>query len=617
MRLGTISNPNEVIHRKVNHFYDYIHYLLDNNRDRVKYSGENHLTLLERIANRVENCSLNPSTRNLIETYLNNPLFNCKSDRLARKGKLKKVLCELKTIHKKSSFTNPDFKQKLHETIEVLNGSDLLNGELYFQKVLENLVKMLRCDCSLGKHKDDIEYYAKLLVFEFLRVDYEKKHLVGLRGFFYRILSKETDLTDRENDNIYSEFPLPPAIEANRNQPGFKKEVEEYLNSLDFQKQFGGLSTLFKKEKTGKVIYKVKYVSEVHEDFDVTHEGVRFFHRSRLSVNLDHWKDYQIEDLNEFIDEKFTCLAEVELNFKIESIGRQKAIVKIKEAIEFLNYVGKDYDSFKHGAILDMSKSYIFYDTNGNFQWDAESIQVSNQLANRRLSALYPDEFYAFPFATQKTIKWADKSIFRSNSSAILEDKIVYLWRFLECIFAHLPMNKGDDIKKKVSSALLTKYAEKRKQYLSLFIGNAAHNSDHKTLNISITPNELRKRLHKIHKDDEDILTLSEFIDYPFLNEKFADYQYMEKPIDYQDAHDYYSMVMKEAHEQRNSILHQGVSCYSTLKKLNSCLFNLIIRFRRAIMEQLIENPTLSIEDAIEQLHTEGISYLPKKRLEQ
>ncbi len=611
MRLGTINHPEPIIDRKVKYFYDHLRYLASLNRDLASYPLENHLHLLERIQYKLSSPVLHPSSIRVIEKYFkSNPLFHLKSDFFSRKEKIRKLLLILNEANSKNSI-DEKFKSAFSSLVIELNGKNKFNGDKYFLSVLNELTKCLNSRKTIKDEKDKIEYFSNLLFSEFLRVGFHQDDIAGFRGIMERILSKRIEIHDRIESDLYSEFPLPPDIESKRNEKGFKTIVDIFLNNRTFDQQFKGFYNQFITKKDAHFLFKIFNVSNESLDFHFKHNGVEIFHQSQLNVNMSTWEEDYIDKFKEFTEEKNTILVRIKLSYRSQKLAVQSAMLRIREAIDFLNFVSKDKKKNFNGAILGTSQHYIIYEEGKSIRgiWQNDKINSINSSIQQVKNYLYPKGFETLPPHIKKAFLQNDKILFRASTTNYWDEKVNCYWRFLDGIFGYgIDNNSSRDLIKKVSKILLSTEEEIVKVRRRYTITNALHNSDSKMINVNIPPAHLSESIDKSVYDEKEFLKLEKIADYPFINERFEDYKKNE--INYSKAHDFYTTLLWEAFEQRNFAFHQNDFCFSTVEKLAKNLPNAINRIRETILAELILNNKLTIQDAIKQLSQKGYTLL-------
>ena len=607
MHLGTISNPDPIVDGKVKHFYDYINYILSNNRNIISSSYVNHLSFLEGLTFRVDHNVYAPSTWKVINYYLNkNSLFNTKDDFYSRKGTIKKILGSLKTQANKKE-KNEDFDKNLKIIISELNGKDGLEGKKYFKSILSEIIKMLQCDCPLNTHKSEIEYFTRLLIAEFFRVGFLKRDLDNSSGFLRRILSRRFFIEEDEND-FYSDFPLSDEVESYRYTDKFKDKVEEYIESLTFTKQFEGLYLLFSKKNRGRFIFKITNIADDNTDLNIEFGDVKLFHRNSFIVNTDTWDEDFIDRFYKFTNEENTCLAEVNLIYKSIDNGKQEALRKVKETIDLLNYVaaGTKIKTVSKGCVLETEICYILYEKGARFLFNHDKISLSNYKLNDSLKTLYPKKFYNLPIKTQEIVKLNDKIFFRASTSNSWDDQVGYFWRYLESYFPDKNQKvHGEKIISNLAYILLLKEFEIQKGRLEYTIYNILNNTSLEVLNLNISRLEVRTLTDNWSKTKKGFEKFKELSTYPFYTEKYQEYEKLESNLDYKKIREFYLISLWEVYEQRNMIFHQNISCPITLEKLIDLLPQILRRFRSLLIDELIINDK-SIEDTLKTLIEKG-----------
>lgn len=611
MKLGTISHPNPVIDSKVKHFYDHLRYLASPNRNLVISPLENHLHLLERIQFKLNNPVLYPSSMRVIEKYFNsNLLFHTKSDFFSRKPKTRSLISVLKRANSKSTI-DKHFRSAFKSLTVELNGEKELNGDKYFLTILNELTKCLNSEKTIEEEKCKIEYFSNIFLSEFLRSRFHVDDFAGFRGIMNKILSKQIVIHDQIESELYSAFPLPHDIESQRNEVGFKKTVETFLGNRTFAQQFEGFHTQFNTKNEAEFLFKIKNVVERNPKFYFEHNSVELFHQDSLNVNMSTWDVEYINSFKKFMEEKDTILAKVKITYKSQKLAAQSAILKIREAIDFLNFVSKDKKKNYNGATLGTDQYYIIFKGGESIRgiWKNDKIHSVDFRIQPVVDFLYPNGFKKLNPVLQKIFLQNDKVLFRAGNTNYWDEKVNNYWRFLDGIFGYgLEKISGSEIIKKATKIILLSEKNFSKTRLKYTITNALSSSDPKIIKLIIKPAALSYRIDQIYKGKGDVLKLEEISDYPFIKEKFEAYK--KNQVDYLRACNFYSTLLSEAYAQRNFAFHQNDFCFSTVEKLVQFLPMVINRLRKIIIDELISNKELSIQEAIDQLAQKGHSLL-------
>jgi len=488
-----------------------------------------------------------------------------------------------------------------------LNGEKELNGDKYFLSILNELTKFLNSEKTIEEEKYKIEYFSNLFISEFLRSGFHVDDFAGFQGIMKKILSKQVELYDGTESDLYSAFPLPPEIESQRNEVGFKKTVEVFLSNRTFVQQFKGFHTQFNTEKTAELLFKIFNVSERDSSFHFEHNSVELLHQNCLDVNMSTWDSDYIDNFKKFTEEKDTLLAKVKITYKSQKLASQTAMLKIREAIDFLNFVSKDKKKNYNGAILATNRYYIIFKggESGREVWQNDKVHSINFSIQPVMDFLYPKGFQKLNTRLKEVFLQNDKVLFRARTTNFWDEKVNNYWRFLDGIFGHgLEKIRGSEIIKKATNIILLSEKDFSQTRLGYTITNALHNSDAKIIKLKMKPAPLAGKIDQIYNGKGDILELEGISDYPFINEKFEAYKKNE--VNYLKAYNFYSTLLLETYEQRNFAFHQNSFCFSTVEKLVKILPTVINRLREAIVNELISNKELSIQGAIEQLNEKG-----------
>ncbi len=587
IRAGGISHPNEIIDKKVKAFYDYFHYSISRNRDVSKYDLENHLTLLEKIILRAQKFGSHPSSVWVIKHYLHShSLLDRKNDRFSRKGKIAQKLKEIKTICSKE-HKQIDFEQVVtlaEEAVTLFHEMLHKEANSYFQGILYNLIGVLGCEHDFEEHKDEIIYYSKLLAVEYLRAGFEIDELDGNNGVFNKILST-TIQPDPDNPlKAYVGFPITKRLEEKRGSKEFVKEVTNYLENRTFVEQFEGLYTIYNREYDGTFVYKIDNISvSGNKKLNVEFDEVTFFHPDNLGFDLSEWDKYEKEQLDAFIPDENGILASVDLAYKSLRKGGKVALYKIRNSLGLFHY------RFGGRGHIQTNKVYVFKGKGARYSWEDKSVRGYNHFDEEVI--LMPNK--SLSESVKKFIHSCDIILFRAFGTEFWDDEILYFWRYLERVFNDFDYDmkeKGRKIIKNTAKVFFLSEKSFLGNSLRLTIANILINSDKTVLSLS---DETRLKMRRDRHFFDDIEKLRGLAQYDFWTELFGTYDSLESEVQYAKYKDFYGKVLNELYEQRNTILHQGDYCFSTIENLQLILPSLFKRFRTSLVKFANENPEI------------------------
>lgn len=595
IRVGEISHPEEVIDKKAKLFYDYFHYCISNKRDFVTFNLESHLTILDCVIFRLDNFLGHSSTKTLITEYLNHhPLFDTKKDIIFKKENPKRLISEIRRVWQNKNKDIIQLREKIELLKKCLNDGIHKEANIYFKAILYNLIEILGDKHDFEFHKRKIIYYTHLLVAEFIREEFS---LEDLERIFSRILSNEL-IFDKENKkNVFFMFPLPEEIEQYRNTDEFIEKVESFLQNRTFREQFEGIYSIYDKVQKGDFLIRVDKVriSTKNTSLIFQIDNVDFLKYQNLTFNKTYWKEYELKKLEEFLDVKDSMIAKVNLNYKSLEKAHQTALFRVKNALGAFNF------NFGRGGELFEEKFYVLSDYGGRYSWRDKSLKISWWKDEERIKVsplLSVDE--AVDCRIKELLTKCDNVLFRAYSSKYWDDEILYYWRYLEAVFS-IAKIKAEKIITFVARILINSEVEYQKENLKDAIFNILNNSDSTVISSSIIPQELRLELNDF--DEFDITQVKTLTNYDFILSLAEKYEKAYKSIDFIDCERYYHKSFKELYEQRNTILHQGMYCFSTIQSLQTYMPIFLKRIRNTIITFANQNPEIkSPTELIKQL---------------
>lgn len=371
--IGRITHKNEIIDLKAKVFHDYFHCFLSENEylSLQNQPLDNHISILQKIDFRLSNTKLEPSSKIVVKRLMDNDLFNLKTDIVSRKVKVKTIINKIKGNITSKNIDTLLIKANVKEAVIILNGTYDFDNSEYLELCVDKLIFYLSCGCEYSKHKEEIIYFTKLIVSEFLRLGFSSKELTGANGIFKRLLSKEI-IIDEKTENLHSRFPLSTDIERQRGEKHFKKIVEDFLESRTLKEQFKGIENYVKKDSLEYIfIVRVKNASGF-EGLNISYKNIKIVSSAHIIVMGAGLGEEQKERLRNFIKPKSCIYFKIPIKHKSFDSAVHLAF---KEAENTLSYLS--YPKPLRGEI-DKSDIIRIYNNNLGWKWKRESLVVSN-----------------------------------------------------------------------------------------------------------------------------------------------------------------------------------------------------------------------------------------------
>lgn len=545
--IGRISHDNKIIDRKVKYFYDYFHYYLSSNEYLLlrHQPVESHLSLLHKIKNRLEEGKIEPSTNTIVNALLGNELLVVDLDIISRKGKVKETIRSVKDSYNKQDIGIDVTLSKIDEAIACLNG---LNDDGFIGYCTNGLISYLGCPHELEEHEQEIKYFTKLIVAEFVRENYSIKELTKpINGLFRKVLLKSSDVKHT------------------------------------FKEQFKTIVTEHQRETTSTFIVRVSNVS-VLGGISIKYGDVEIVSKANLGIQTNIDTDTIILD---FINSDDYLYLRLNKSFKSFDDVVSSVFKDADDTISYLSYPKQQRGVLDRSKILEVNGDKI------GWRYERDILSISNDvnyILDNKIDSTSPiyDELFGL-----------EKIYFNAFTSHKIKDKLLYAWRYLERLTKSLSLNDGKRIKK-LSSILLNDELKFTKQNLSLLLIDLVINNN-EVLNSTIDRNELN---NLEHSNDNDVKFIKDNTEYYFTNTLIKEYENLS--IDYQAKFNVYKYNISYLYEQRNLIIHKADICNISIELFASVIHVMIKRIRMLVLNDVNKNGRESIVDSLNHLINEG-----------
>lgn len=571
-----IINKEQIVADKVNYFADVFDYFLSNMGKPTFPNLENHKSLLEKIRFQLDNFS-NHSTK-YINSYFKNKYLTSKDPLISEFYKNEWQRINLLKV----GGIQPNRKKLLKEINNLIAKLD----KTLFINALSRIIDCIISGFKLGNDRITfkLEYYTPIIISEFIFSGFPKKDLEKL---FDKILSTKVEI---QNNKVKTDIPLPGSLLKLKyrtiDKPEiFYNKINNYLKTRTLQQQFEGIYHLYKnslRERT--FIFSINNIRALHP-IDIQIGDVRFSNQIRKEniTKRGIRKEYRT-----FFNGKDKLFVQTTLNENNDLIGKEKAVRKINNTINYLNScIGKK--AYLH------QDDFIIKDSDQNIRHrsillplhtdDLEKLAKDNvyDLLKNRESALLKRYFEL------------DKIYFYAVTSEYKENKVTNYWRFLESFFESEDY-KSPKVIRSVSSILskncqpqfIMDYFDLTYQILwSSYIKYPPKGGDGLNSFLEIPENELKDLMNPGPLDQINFERLNEILNHPFVNHKLKWYMTTSNDIKTNLAFEFYQNILSETFEQRNYIEHSGIFYDKSLDKILLSLPKIVRDFRSLIVNEL------------------------------
>ncbi len=576
--LNFIVHSHETTQVKVRYFCDY--FKLCNNRLGIlpEMEFENPLSLIQKCIFQLE---YNSSKSNVyLANYFGNSLLDPEGfiKRFVQFNNVHILIKEFLTIPvKKRSrwiINNTELTEafkNLYEELEMRMHDELISS----------LTSFLRCSHKLNKHRDDIEFCARMFITEF-----------RLRGHTQNEISEV--ISKIMSDDI-TKFPFPPEVTDKKDELNYKELLQSFLNERTFNKQFEGIKNQLNiNYYDWTIFYRIQNITtKEFKNFELEYDKVIFLspYHKKLQKLKKYVKSRKL--LNDFFSKQINFLI-VTCQVRSHSIEAAKIIAdeEINKAIPILNKV------CVNTPILDDS----YYLSSDN--WETAEITKGPKQKLTKFKPKFIEKLSDNPFTFLSECTSDSKStiLFYESKHREAQKKkdISILWEYLENI---IPLNnEGRKQVKEIASNILTfdfRYRIKNDLRFNFLNMTSPFSASSEELGIS---SERQYELEGNYNTLNLRKLKSEF-SRPIIKRTISLYEKHASKKNLESIKQYYYRILTEVFEQRNFIVHSDKLNEKHLIKLKAIFPKLVYHLRNTILHEILEKPDLSYNQIITDLN--------------
>lgn len=584
MKLHFLTNPNPLLQEKMRFFADYFSYANEFLGKLPDLPFDNPQSLIDKIIFQIETnikrCDL------YVENHFNQLLAFYKLPYLVKSPAFQQFEADFlifKNEEKKIDWLkqNPQFLinlKKLQKEYEDL-----------FESIFYSLFKLIICSHPLKKHQEQIKFYAQIIVSLFRLAGHSKE---SVESYVDRIISND-------------KFPFPYEIREQPDKESYNKATKEFLDNRDFKKQFEGLKNLMVNAKllSGSFFYSLQHCKLnklLKKDFLIKFDKVTFispWHSSLKKIRQDIRKDDKHNYTKIFpkFFRKDNLLAYTTLNYESIDAVKDEAVKIIDGELSQLNeYLAtslslntnnrlflKDFDKDIWRATVGLEKTKLSRIDNNNYN-------VAKENAYEILRGINSEAKEIILFSESGFIK------------AFAEDDISNYWFYVENLFWSQNIS-NEKIRKRFTQILLKQITDFNNSLL-FHIALLFHWHYHSEMKKIIDENDAKTIFHEIAEKNNfqfDLMALKEKIKNPFVKYIIKFQQNLNSPASREKWRLFFSNLLIELYEYRNSKVHSGKTNMYSQIKLTAVLPSVLNKARWSLINACKENESLSFEELI------------------
>ncbi len=572
-KIGSITNENKLVEKKVNFFIDWFLYFLDNLGANKEFEVENPLSLVDKILFQLMN-GLPGKKLPYITNYLSHNYFQEDEyfNSFTSYEGLKPFIVQFTKLSGKE-------KQKFIENSEafvkaLVNVKEQLQSEM-FKFSLSSLISYFQCKDDLEVHKNDIKYHTRILITEYL---FQYHKVDDLEKIFKKISSKKLD-----------EFPFPSTIKT-------KRDKRKYIDAANLKQQCEGLLNWLHTP-----LEKVYYIFKV---YGVNFDDVVFFKYNEVTFYSKGHKKFSA--IKENISKKVPYYTYFDNNqnfilasVRMEHFSEEAAIIECRRKVETeLKYLSW---RLKVNLTIDTTTNYLSTKNFRYFGWHLSTEPFYKNFQKDVLATLNDN-----PFTVLNKVSNDAKAHLLKHEylyvDAVKSKNVADLWHYLEVLLSI--KDKGKEVKNILSTVILNN---------ELLVSNRRILSK---LYYEFTPLLLNAKALKVDFEEakeicaslrkRKISKLLSAVEYPFVRELVATYKKGLTKEDYLVAYNNYFSILSEAYEQRNFFVHQANMNERALIKLEFSFYEIIKRFRWAIIAEIRKHKSITFSKVISNVLDSG-----------
>lgn len=587
MKIHFLTNPNPLLQEKMRFFADYFSFANEFLGKLPDIPFDNPQSLINKIIFQIENnikrCDV------YVENHFNQLLTFYKQQYTVKSVDFQQLEAEF------SIFKNDENKiDWLKQNPRFLTCLKSLQKEYedLFESVFYSLFKLVICSHPLKKHQDQIKYYTHIIVSLFRLAGHSKE---SVESYVDRIVS-----TDK--------FPFPYDIREQPDKESYKKATKEFLENRDFKKQFEGLKNLMMNAKllSGNFFYSVQHCKLnklLKKDFLIRFDKVIFispWHSSlkklRKSVRKDDKNNYT-KVFPKFF-RKDNLLAYTALNYETIEAVKDDAIRIIKEELLELNaYLGTTLELNSHNRLFlkDFDKNI----------WHA-TVELEKIILSRIDDHNYAEaKNNAYELLRDVNSEAKDLILFNEKAfiKAFAQDDISNYWFYIENLF--WLQNISNEKTRKRFTQILLKQAEYFGNTLLFHIALLFHRHYHPEMKKMIDEEDAKKIFYEIAEKNNyqfDLMALKQKIKNPFIKYIIKFQHDLKSPAYKEKWRLFFSNLLIELYEYRNSEVHSGKTNKYAQIKLTAALPSIMNKARWSLINSCKENCALSFDELINKI---------------
>lgn len=534
---------------------------------------ENQLSLVEKVIYQIEN---NPDHfHHYVFLYLEHPLLQEDNRLLKELESFDKIIPLIKEYLKEKN----NQKKWVSDHPEFLAGLKSLAVEIdnkMFASVVDNIVKMIKCNCSLDKHKSDFIELVNCLVSEYAFRDISVKEQDHL---FATLLNAD------EN-----KFPLPSELVLD------PTERKTYLEKLSTEDKLRGLLNLLKRApQENHFIFKLSNFKTPREFF-FKYDNVTFYGPDHPTIALIRKES---EAKNIFFDSEVQLLAVAHASYQSLENQTKISLQKVRRATQFINTwlnINCTVNPYTYLLSKDLSEISGF-----SSDWKDDGYEFHDRDLERLM-----DNPYEFLKDYKEQSK--GKLLFYEPLflDALANRNPAIFWQYLEAIIP-LTSSRDKQIKTVVPSLLLLNAEQYYRNRLTEYIRSAFHPFSGNSKLLGITAHQ---QLDLWKQKRDDLPSLMSGIQHPFLNYLMDERGHTITSSELIVRKEHYLRVISEAYAQRNFAVHSGLEHIKSQVHLRETLTRLVVRLRWVLFDGISQYDGLPFDEIVMKLYSDSISLL-------
>lgn len=509
---SNISNENRVIHEKVCFFFDYLSLFSEFANLSYKYQVKSHRSLLDNIIYQFKNNDDKKSI-SYLNDYLADDYLNNKDKIINKNVDLFKPIDSLRDYLKNKKFDLKEFDLKEFDLEPLLDLAELLNNE-YIDDIIKILYNHIASEERLNSHnKECISYYASILASEFFLITCSKK---DLESIIAKIIGNNYKVIGAPDEHI-----------------SFEKSITDYktyYSNRNLREQLNEIKLIYNYYKSS---YKITYLAEcnlkIKNKFELTIGDVHFTNNYKIEEN-EFWNILIKSEL----DLTRTVYVTLEIyynteNSKIISHSKLLDTIKIFENNYGLKLMVLPYTIVNERHYTVKSKSAIeIEEGNAVLMFKCNKNEKSFSYSRDDLSQL---------------IKKNDEYYFRGYYSDRIDEKLIYLWSYLESFEIRWDTEKCI---KKIVKKVLSQIESNNKSRFYNFLINKYVNS--LPSSIDLKQQSMLKDNWQKWESENFLKSFASEVNSPIIKD------FLNNNIEYQRV--YLNKLLSSIYEQRNMIVH-------------------------------------------------------------